>query len=64
MLLSINTKTRYAEKRRTKRLQSFGIDERMLQDILFRSLDRLFPDDELICSCSRGVGKKNRTLWP
>ena len=48
MLLSINTKTRYAEKRRTKRLQSFGIDERMLQDILFRSLDRLFPDDELI----------------
>ena len=48
MLLSINTKTRYAERRRTERLQSFGIDERTLQDILFRSLDRLFPDDELI----------------
>ena len=48
MLLNINTKTRYAEKRRTERLQSFGLDERALQDILFRSLDRLFPEDELI----------------
>ncbi len=35
MLLSINTKTRYAEKRRTERLQSFGMDERALQNILF-----------------------------
>ena len=48
MLLNINTKTHFAEKRRTERLQSFGLDERGLQDILFRSLDRLFPDDELI----------------
>lgn len=48
MLLNINTKTCFAEKRRTERLQSFGLDERGLQDILFRSLDRLFPDDELI----------------
>ena len=48
MLLSINTKTRYAEKRRTDRLRSFGLDERGLQDIFFKSLDRLFPDDELI----------------
>jgi len=48
MLLSINTKTRFTEKKRTARLQSFGLDERALQDILFRSLDRLFPDDELI----------------
>ena len=48
MLLNININTRYAEKRRTQRLQSFGLDERALQEILFRSLDRLFPDDELI----------------
>ncbi len=48
MLLSINTKSRYAEKKRTDRLQSFGLDERALQDILFKSLDRLFPDDELL----------------
>jgi hypothetical protein len=48
MLLSINTKTRFAERRRTERLQTFGFDERALQNILFRSLDRLFPDDELI----------------
>src|SRR3989442_15669325 len=48
MLLNINTKTRSTEKCRTERLQSFGLDERALQDILFKSLDRLFPDDELI----------------
>lgn len=48
MLLSINPKTRFAERRRGCRLQAFGLDERALQDILFKSLDRLFPDDELI----------------
>jgi len=48
MLLTINTKSRYVEKKRTERLQSFGLDERGLQDILFRSLDRLIPDDELL----------------
>lgn len=68
MLLNINTKTRYAEKRRTERLQSFGLDERALQDILFRSLDCLFPEDELIllalCSVnpSHGWQKTTRCL--
>jgi hypothetical protein len=31
-----------------ERLTSFGLDERGLQDILFRSLDRLLPDEELL----------------
>ena len=48
MLLAINTKTHFAERKRTDRLQTFGLDERGLQDILFKSLDRLFPDDELV----------------
>ena len=48
MLLSINPETGETDKRRTLRLQSFGLDERALQRILFRSLDRLFPDDELL----------------
>ena len=48
MLLSINTKNRHAEKKRTDHLRSFGLDERRLQDILFKSLDRLIPDDELL----------------
>ncbi len=48
MLLSINTTTLFAKRQRTERLNTFGIDERALQDILFRTLDRLFPDDELI----------------
>ncbi|HHT9147910.1 MAG TPA: hypothetical protein ACFYEJ_02775 [Candidatus Wujingus californicus] len=48
MLLNINTKTHYTEKKRTSRLQDFGIDERALQNIIFKSLDRPFPDDELI----------------
>jgi hypothetical protein len=33
MLLNINTKTRFAEKRRTERLQSFGLNERGLRSI-------------------------------
>lgn len=48
MLLSINTKTRYAQKHRTEWFQSVGLDERALQDILFHSLDRLLPNDERI----------------
>jgi hypothetical protein len=48
MLLSVNTSTHFAERKRTDRLRNFGLDERGLQDILFKSLDRLFPDDELI----------------
>ena len=48
MLLNINTKTHFAEKRRTARLGTFGFDEGALQGILFNSLDRLFPEDELV----------------
>ena len=48
MLLEIDVKTRQMEKRPTRYLKKFGIDERGLQDILYQSLGRLFPDDELI----------------
>ena len=48
VLLNINTKTRRAEKRLAKRLQEFGFDERGLQDVLFKTIDRLFPEDELL----------------
>jgi hypothetical protein len=48
MLLEVNTKSLHADRVRGARLQDFGLDERNLQEILFRSLDRLFPDDELI----------------
>lgn len=48
MLLSIDRSTLLTHKKTGLRLQTFGLDERGLQDILFKSLDRLFPDDELI----------------
>jgi len=48
MLLQVDLAGKNATRVRGKRLSSFGIDERALQDILFRSLDRLLPDDELI----------------
>lgn len=48
MLLDIDTETRKAKQRAKASLRIFGLDERALQDILFQSLDRLFPDDELI----------------
>jgi hypothetical protein len=48
MLLTFNKSNNNIAKIRTCRLSDFNIDERKLQDILFQSLDRLFPDDELI----------------
>jgi hypothetical protein len=48
MLLSIDKNTRLTQKKTGSKLQALGLDERGLQDILFKTLDRLFPDDELI----------------
>jgi hypothetical protein len=48
MLLKVDPQTRLATRVRGQRLQEFGLDERGLQDILFHSLDRLLPDDELL----------------
>ncbi|OHB83140.1 MAG: hypothetical protein A3J73_01180 [Planctomycetes bacterium RIFCSPHIGHO2_02_FULL_38_41] len=64
MLLNINTKTHYTEKKRTSRLQDFGLDERALQNILFKSLDRLFPDDELILRLSPPILVKIDLIMP
>ena len=52
--------SRYAEKKRIKRLETFGLDERGLQDILFKSLDRLLPDDGLLLLMQSGVGHQGR----
>ena len=48
MLLKVDTGGSIATKARSVRLSHFGLDERALQNILFRSLDRLIPDDELL----------------
>jgi hypothetical protein len=48
MLLRVDSKTKLATRVPGKRLKEFGLDERGLQDILFHSLDRLLPDDELL----------------
>ncbi|MBI5198202.1 MAG: hypothetical protein HZA19_06290, partial [Nitrospirae bacterium] len=48
MLLRIDTKSRMATRVTGERLKAFGLDERGLQDIFFRSLDRLLPDEELL----------------
>lgn len=48
MLLKINPQTKLVTRVRGKRLRDFGLNERELQDILFNSLERLLPDDELL----------------
>jgi hypothetical protein len=48
MLLRVDTETKIASRQRGVRLKEFALDERGLQDILFRSLDRLIPEDELL----------------
>lgn len=48
MLLKIDSQTKIVTRVRGKRLGDFGLNERELQDILFHSLGRLLPDDELL----------------
>ncbi len=48
MLLNVDIQARLATKAPSIRLSDFALDERGLQDILFRALDRLIPDDELL----------------
>ena len=48
MLFRINSQTRWATRIAGQRLRDFDLDEGGLQDILFRSLDRLLPDEELL----------------
>src|SRR4051812_13781315 len=48
MLLRVDPSTRAAERVAGSPLKQFGLDERRLQDILFRSLDRLIGEDELL----------------
>jgi len=48
MLLRIDTKSHLADRVTGERLKTFGMDERGLQDVFYRSLDRLLPDEELL----------------
>jgi len=48
MLLRIEPATKSATRVQGEPLKTFGLVERDLQDILFRSLDRLLPDEELL----------------
>jgi hypothetical protein len=48
MLLRVDPATRAATRVTGAPLKQFGLDERGLQDILFRSLDRLLGEDELL----------------
>lgn len=48
MLLKVDTERRLATRARSVRLKVFRLEERDLQNVLFRSLDRLIPDDELL----------------
>ncbi len=48
MLLRVDIAGQLATKARSVRLVDFDLDERGLQHILFRALDRLIPEDELL----------------
>ena len=49
MLLRISSKNDEAATRLPgQHLKDFGFDERKLQGVLFKSLDRLLPDEELL----------------
>jgi hypothetical protein len=48
MLLSIDVANKTAERMPRKKLKDFQLDERAFQGILFNSLDRLLPDNDLL----------------
>ena len=48
MLLKIDLETKIATRTRGERLESFGLNERAFQDILYNSLDTLIPEGELL----------------
>ena len=48
MLLRVDVKAKSAERIPTQRLREFKLDELGLQEVLYGSLDRLIPDDELL----------------
>jgi hypothetical protein len=62
VLLTINTQSLSVEKKPGRRLSEFRLDERKLQDVLFRSLDRLFADDELILLMQSKRGREEPDL--
>ena len=63
MLFRINLEPRQSATRITgKRLGDFGLNERGLQDILFSSLDRLLPDEELLLIGQSQIGKEEPDL--
>jgi hypothetical protein len=48
MLMEVDLKSKTAKRVPSKPLKAYGLDERGFQQVLFNSLDRLLPDDELI----------------
>jgi hypothetical protein len=62
MLLSIDPKAKTGERLRGVALKTFDLDERGFQEILFHSLDRLLPDDELLIICQSRRGPEEPDL--
>jgi hypothetical protein len=46
--MQVDLKLKTAKRIHSKPLKAYGLDERGFQQVLFNSLDRLLPDDELI----------------
>ncbi len=62
MLFSIDPKEKTGERIPGVALKEFDLDERAFQEILFHSLDRLLPDDELLVLCQSRRGPEEPDL--
>ena len=62
MLLRVDPKARTATRVEGEKLRTFGLDERAFQDVLFRSLDRLLPDEELLLIAQATPGQEKPDL--
>lgn len=62
MLLKVDIKSKLAERVRGVRLKDFGLDERKFQEILFNSLEKLFPEDVLLLLMQSRMGPEEPDL--
>lgn len=62
MLLNVDLETKIATRTRGERLESFDLNERTFQDILYNSLDTLIPEGELLLLMQSRPGSEEPDL--
>lgn len=63
MLLELDLKSKITTRIQPRRLSDFGLDERGLQSYLFKNLDKLLPEDELMIIAQSAQGNEEPDMF-